>query len=242
MKQCTQPKRMAFSQRGFSLIEMMIALVAGLIVVGAVLVFTVATVRANTQTVTSTRLTQDLRTSLNLVTREVRRTGYDRTAETNIATSSSALRYTEVNVNAAQDCIVLSYNRPVINPGTGVVARERKGFRRTVVNGVGVLEGHGNLASVNSSECGANAGWVALTDPAQVDIQTARFLLTRRCVFPDADNVSPCDPGPNNITAVVRSVDISLGGRLVAQPDVQRTMTDSVRIRADNVQFPVGAP
>jgi prepilin peptidase dependent protein B len=228
----------AFRQQGFSLIEMMIGLTAGAIVVAAVLVFTVATVRANAQTVTSTRLTQDIRTSLNLVTREIRRAGYDRRAEVTIATNSPGLRFTNLTVNGAQDCLLLGYNRPEVNPGTGIVPEELKGFRRAVVNGVGVLQGHGNLASLDVSQCTGSAGWIPLTDPGLVDIQTARFALSRRCVFPDADNAPPCDPDPNGISAVVRSVDVTLGGQMVGQPDVQRTVTDSVRIRADNVQFP----
>ncbi|HET6602740.1 MAG TPA: prepilin-type N-terminal cleavage/methylation domain-containing protein, partial [Xanthomonadaceae bacterium] len=64
-------------QGGFSIVEAMVALVAGLIVIGAVLAFTVATVQSNTENVQATRLAQELRALMNLVARDVRRAGYD---------------------------------------------------------------------------------------------------------------------------------------------------------------------
>ena len=47
------------AQRGFSLIELMVALVVGLIVSGALLAFTISSVRANAEYVSAARLTQE---------------------------------------------------------------------------------------------------------------------------------------------------------------------------------------
>ncbi len=234
------------AQRGFSLIEMMVALVAGLIVVGAVLAFTVATVRANSQTVVGTRLSQDLRTALNLMTREMRRAGYDRNAELSIATNSPGILYTQVSANAARDCIVLSYNRPSINTSAAVVNAERKGFRRVVQDGIGVIQANPGLASTTPTACNQTEGWTNLTDPQQVDIQELQFNLAERCVFPNAGGNAglppPCTPNSSGITAVVRHVDLTLLGALVREPDVQRRLTDSVRIRTDDLVFTAGVP
>ena len=65
---------------GFSLIELMIALTAGIIIIGAVSMFTVATMRSYSENILSTLLTQELRTSMNLVVRELRRAGHDSTS------------------------------------------------------------------------------------------------------------------------------------------------------------------
>ena len=65
-------------QRGFSLVEMMVALVAGMVVVGSVLAFTVAMANSTGKNVQATRLDQELRTTLSMITREVRRAGYYR--------------------------------------------------------------------------------------------------------------------------------------------------------------------
>lgn len=66
--------------RGFSLIELMIALTAGLIVIGAVGAFTISSLQANAEYIQATRLNQELRNSLDFTTRELRRAGYDEDA------------------------------------------------------------------------------------------------------------------------------------------------------------------
>jgi prepilin-type N-terminal cleavage/methylation domain-containing protein len=62
---------------GFTLVEMMVALVAGLIVSAAVIAFLLASMRSNGEYVQSTRLTQELRNTLDLVVRDLSRAGYN---------------------------------------------------------------------------------------------------------------------------------------------------------------------
>jgi len=58
---------------GFSLIELMIALVVGLIVVGAVLALIVSMIRSNNQTIQATRLTQELRATAMVIASDLKR-------------------------------------------------------------------------------------------------------------------------------------------------------------------------
>lgn len=60
---------------GFTLIELMVALVLGLIVIGAVLALSLSMIRANTDTIRSTRLTQELRATAAAITSELKRAG-----------------------------------------------------------------------------------------------------------------------------------------------------------------------
>ena len=60
-------------QRGFSLIELMVSVVLGLLLVAAVLSLVVSVTKTNADTIRSTRLTQELRTLLEVVSREVTR-------------------------------------------------------------------------------------------------------------------------------------------------------------------------
>jgi prepilin-type N-terminal cleavage/methylation domain-containing protein len=62
---------------GFTLVEMMVALVAGLIVSAAVIAFALSSMKSNGEYVQSTRLTQELRNTLDLVTRDLSRAGYN---------------------------------------------------------------------------------------------------------------------------------------------------------------------
>ena len=61
------------SQRGFSLIELMISLVVGLIVSGAAVALVASIIKSNSDTVRATRLTQELRATVEVIAREVRR-------------------------------------------------------------------------------------------------------------------------------------------------------------------------
>lgn len=58
---------------GFTLVEMMVALVLALLVSAAVLAFIVSLVRSNSETVLSTRLNQELRATMAVVANELRR-------------------------------------------------------------------------------------------------------------------------------------------------------------------------
>jgi type IV pilus assembly protein PilW len=58
---------------GFSLVELMVALVVGLIVIGAVLALVVSMMSANNQTIQVTRLTQELRATTAVIASDLKR-------------------------------------------------------------------------------------------------------------------------------------------------------------------------
>lgn len=58
---------------GFTLIEMMVAMVVGLIVVIAVIAFIVAIMRSNNQTIQATRLTQEMRATMGVISADLKR-------------------------------------------------------------------------------------------------------------------------------------------------------------------------
>lgn len=60
---------------GFSLVELMVAMVLGLIVIGAVIALVLSMMRANNQTIAATRLTQELRATVALMEADLRRAG-----------------------------------------------------------------------------------------------------------------------------------------------------------------------
>ena len=62
-------------QSGFSLIELMVGMVLGLIVIGSVIALVLSMIRANNQTIAATRLTQELRAVAALMASDLRRAG-----------------------------------------------------------------------------------------------------------------------------------------------------------------------
>jgi prepilin-type N-terminal cleavage/methylation domain-containing protein len=63
-------------QRGMTLIELMVAMVISLIASTAMILLMANTVGSSTQTIQMTRLTQEMRTAMQLITRDLRRANY----------------------------------------------------------------------------------------------------------------------------------------------------------------------
>lgn len=216
----------ARSQQGFSLVELMVGLVAGMIVVGAVSSFTVATLRASNQNIQSSRLTQDLRTTMGLVTRELRRSGYDGDAISRLGTGVSLSSFTALEAPpfGVAGCVSYQYTRD------GGAAP----FRAIRLNNGALEMGTSNTTIVN-----CNAGnWSAISDSDVVTITSFAPVETRepfasivqsRVVGTDTEVMAGC--------GVVRNVAIDITGSLVADASVSRTVREEVRVRADPLRF-----
>ena len=98
-------KRVASKAAGFTLIELMVAMVLGLIVMGAVIALVMSMIRANNQTIQSTRLTQELRATAAVITGELQRAG----SASNPFNITTATALGTVNT-ATAGCIIYSYS------------------------------------------------------------------------------------------------------------------------------------
>jgi prepilin-type N-terminal cleavage/methylation domain-containing protein len=241
--------------RGFSLVELMISLAIGLIVVSAVLAFTLSSLTANSEYVQSTRLSQELRNSMDFISRELRRAGYDENmnrytaASTQNALVVSPFSRIYVEDDADGDgakndgCVIYAYDRTGGTPGAveldqGEIRALRLAFREVDGQSVGVLE-IGESASGVSPDCDGDeptysnypatcnndSGWCALTDPRVINI--TRFNLNRNSLN---------EPGSATTTPInIRKIGISLQGQLNQSADgvVTRSISSSVKVRAD---------
>jgi Tfp pilus assembly protein PilW len=228
-------------QAGFSVVEVMVALVAGLIVVGAVLAFTLSSLRSNAQFIRSTRLTQELRTSLQMVSDELKRAGYDDDAISYVGDPASpSSPFTRILISGANtdaSCIIYAYDRSGGTAGTldfdnGEVRAFRHGLATISGASVGVIEmaqsTNAALSCPNSTAAQADYstypatcanGWCPMTDPRIVNIQAFRI-----------------DPTITNVgTVAIRSLDVLLRGQLVAESDVVRETSSTVKVRTDCV-------
>lgn len=237
---------------GFSLIELMIALVAGLIVSIAAVAFMVATLKSNTEYVQATKLEQELRNNLDFVTRELRRAGYDQDAlaYVNLPPSSTdtspfnQILETHPSGNTNRSCIIYAYDRLPGQPGeVDLAIGEIRAVRRVpsalTVNGVqvGVLE-FAESSAGRTPDC-ADGGGADYTVYPPV------------CTPSPASGVSPwcplSDPKVLNVTSFfvntgsslatstmqIRDLRVDLTGTLIRSSDVSRTLQSSVRVRAD---------
>lgn len=231
---------------GFSLVELMVAMVAGLIVTAAVLAFTFSSMKSNGEYVVSTRLTQELRNTLELVTRDLRRAGYDEDALSNLASGnvSPFSRVQVVRPGASNSCVLYAYDRngsDPFKPGQlDFDNGEVRGVRLVsqTVNGVnvGIVE-YAESSSTGDDEldcdaanadytktpvaCNATTHWCALSDPRTLDITA--FTIT--------DSSSVVGTSPNQVR--LRDLVVRVTGRPVGNTEYTRDVVSTVRIRTD---------
>lgn len=252
--------------QGFSLIELMVSLVAGLIVIGAVGAFTISSLQSNAEYIQATRLTQELRSSLDFTSRELRRAGYNEDAMNNllkaVATPSpfdpifvpGAYANNGVTTNTRtsnnQSCIIYAYDRSNGTGGTIQLANgEIRGLRRntTVVNGVtvGVIEFAESASGITPACDAAGPTDYATNYPATCN------ATTRWCALSDPRQIDitsfslSVTSVPNILSSsnnlLTREIDVSIQGTLPGQPDVVRGVQSSIKIRSDCVRSTVAA-
>ena len=252
------------ASRGFSLIELMVALVAGLIVSYAVVAFTMSSMKSNAEYVQSTKLTQSLRNTLDIVMRDLRRAGYDDNAigrlsggVASLAVGNSPFSPLLLDNSDATNgsCVIYAYDRPSaiaadagkLNPDQGEV----RGLRRRQVTPsntgkqVGVIE-YAVSAGTAKPTCGAasadyttfpaqcNGMWCPLTDASTINISTFAIAETSATVI-------GTDPGAIRI----RNFSLALDGRLVGDDGTsylngvsssyKRGLAATIRVRSDCV-------
>lgn len=241
---------------GFSLIELMISLVAGMIVVGAVLAFTISSIRANSDFVKSTRLMQELRNTSDFVTSELKRAGYDEAAMTYVAnpTAAAASAFAPILIEnagtyATKNCIIYAYDRANGDPGQVDAERgELRGVRRTTTAaGIGVIEVAESTATATPAcngaspdytqypvTCNTTSGWCALSDPKTLDI--SGFTLYAPTSVPVGNNTHGIQtiPGGAGLNAMqLRELQMTITGNLTSDASVTRTVRSNIKVRAD---------
>lgn len=218
-------------QRGLTLIELMIALVVGLIVIGAVITFTVSTIRAYGQNIASTKLTQELRTSMNVMVRELRRAGFDAGSVSRTMTGTSPSNFNTVAVNGS--CVTYQYDRGDVT-GATPSGSEMRALRFNSTAGTIEMK-----AGAGTVDCNGTTGWVPVTDPAVVQVTrfTPVIYQTRFCM--DIGSTTPSS-GPTVYqiaTGSVRNLGLCLRARMRNDTTVARQIGNVVRVRAEDLQF-----
>jgi Tfp pilus assembly protein PilW len=234
MRQSNPPRR-PHPRRpaGFSLVELMTALVAGMIVSAAVVTFTMASFRSNSEYVVATRLSQELRNSLDLVTRDLRRAGYNENALGSIASGNTS-PFSKMLISG--ECILFAYDRANGTPGAiDVDNGEVRGIRRSSVtfngNTVGVIEYAESASGTKPTctggtatyttfppACNSTSHWCALSDPSLLNI-TALTLTN------NGANIG------SNIE--LRQIGVTISGQLANSTTFTRSVSSKVRVRSD---------
>lgn len=218
-------------QGGFTLVEMMVAIVLGILVVSAVSAFAVSSLRAYADNMRSSRMTRDLRTGMTLAVRELRRAGYDSAAVTRTLTQSDPTMFGAMTVSG--ECVIYRYDRRLGGEADGPVAAETRGIRRNSASNA--LE----IAS-SGADCDSAAGWVPISDPKSLAVTQFTPKLVESAYCQPIGSIQ--DPTTGKFTFTygkgrVRTLQLCLKGRDARDASITRFVTDSVRVRAESPQF-----
>jgi type IV pilus assembly protein PilW len=210
-------------------VELLIASAIGLFLLAGLTDFLGRSLTQSGRSFQDARLTQDLNVAMELMTRDLRRAGYSGTAQgTTSAVDAAANEFMQANggitVGTAPPCVLYSYDLPDSENGA-LNDPEKLGFR---------LQSNAVQAGTRVTDCGGNSGtWQAITDPAlsEITVLTFEYLDAAGNV---ANPQQPFVAATGATWAVcTRLIRITLTGQLVGNPNVTRTLTQSVRVRND---------
>lgn len=228
MKTTYCPAGRAAAQRGLSLVELMVGITIGLFIVAGATVLASTQLGENRRLIVETQVQQDLRAAADIITRELRRAGYDKQAELLVwmpaasatAPAEPANRSYRVGVtlNSGGEKVSFKYDRT----GGGV-----PDFGYRLVNGTIRFRQDDQLQDVTDRNT----------------LEVTDFEVTREtphveqlaCPSLCPDGTQACWP-----TMSVSDLTISITGRSTLDPNFVRTVTSRVRLRNDGVDFNTG--
>jgi len=199
-------------QFGLTLIEMMIAMLIGLIVMAATMGIFLISLKSNVDTLKMVRLNQELQAASTIMSRDFRRAGY-------WGTPATANAYAAETNTAIANCILFAYD--VESDGLAGGAMDYIGYK-WVDDGLGASGNEGHLeikVSAADFDVCTGTGWSPITDNTVVLISQPTFTV-------DSVTVG---------SATFISIEIILTGILKDDEDVSRTITEKIRLRNDIV-------
>jgi type IV pilus assembly protein PilW len=226
-------QRTAPSQRGLSLVELMVGIAVGLIVVAAATLLVTSQLSDNRRLLLETQVQQDLRATADIITRELRRAGSSGNADHYVA---NAMMAPGAGSGAPEQNPYLA-----ITPTPGTLAEVNFRYKRTD-GSVGPFGYRLSGGVIQTNLAAGQSGWQDLTDSNVLVID--QFILTQD---PWTPVKLPC-PKPCPVLAgqpldycypsiQVRSLTVKIVGHSRADAQISRTMESRVRLRNDNVIF-----
>lgn len=229
----TGPRR---AMGGFSLVELMVALVAGLVLLGSVLALVAANMQNNSLVIRDIRVTQESRALTGVMVAELRRNGYVGDAMRMIGAGFTHPDFPEVEVLAA-GCIAYAYDA---DADGAMDAGERRLFSRGVVGGRGAVfrKLSGTAATkFTAADCGTGTQ-ISSND---IDVQCLGFVAPDGSAI-TSDSAAACyDPADKPSPAITienpeGSVYMALRVALAGATDSSRRTEARISVRSPEIE------
>ena len=178
-------------QKGMTLMELLVAGFISIIVSTGMVLLMASTLGTGTQTIKMTQLSGELRSAMQIMSRELRRANYHSSFTACfgdldcLATLGVASEVAEININAGNDCFWFWYDRPqrcqsppctaaqLSDDQADITNETVAAFRRMVnADGTGIIQMA--VTTDTSISCGdalADTDWADITNPDLIDVQ-----------------------------------------------------------------------
>jgi type II secretory pathway pseudopilin PulG len=213
-------------QAGVTLIETLIGLALSLIVTSAMVALMGASMGSATKIIQMSQLTDELRNSMSMMSRDIRRANFNANSIYCYANSkcgiSGGVAAQAADIGITGSCFIFGLDRDwdgnSNNDGGG-------GFRLAASGGVGVIE---MWTGTTVPSCAAvSTDWMPITDPDFVDIRA--FDLDTTGSFQD----SILQEDGTTLTLRTRQLNMQLEGRLILNNAITRRVEDTIKVRND---------
>jgi type II secretory pathway component PulJ len=175
-----------------------------------------------------TQLTSEMRAAIQIVSRDVRRAGYDSDALAGFLTTqaiASGVTLGDLDESGVAGCVHVTYDD---------ISRGQSGKRANVVYRLRTLSSVGRLSALLGDEddnfsCETSItheGWVDLTDALLVDISALQFVRN--------ENLTDIAENLNNghmIQVGIEQINITITATLRSNETISRSITNRVQIR-----------
>jgi len=211
------------NQRGFGLIEMLVSMALSLLAVSVMVILMASTLGTGSATIQMSRLSQELRASMQLMSRDLRRANfhssfYNCYANVDCRSDLGIATYVDnIHINEAENCFWYWLDRD----GDGDLSNDAVGgFRYSTIGGIGVIQMRttGNSAA----NCDDSDGWELITDPNTVEI--TNFVVSNSDSYTETLSAS-------GDVQVVEKIRLTINGQMATNSSVQREIQDLVMIR-----------
>ena len=240
-------------QAGMTLVELLVAGLISLIAALGMVIVMANALGSGSQTIQMVRLTEEMRTAMQLMTRELRRANYHSSylscwgAADCLTTLGLSSKVGAINItdNGDSDCIWFWYDRPQTGTQVAVTSEPVAAFRRSLDgDNVGVIQM--TTARVDAPTCGANyddAQWVDITDPKSIDIMT--FNVNNAASFVEQFNASGDSQRVEKIalsmTAKLKS-DSTVRSWIKTNTNASRGLTEFISVRNNTTYVAASSP
>jgi hypothetical protein len=212
-------------QRGLGLVEMLVSMSLSLMAVAAMIILVSSTLGSSSTTIQMSRLSQEMRASLQLMSRDLRRANFHSGylscfANVNCRSDLGIDSFVDtIHINADGNCFWYWLDR---NADANLTNDAVGAFRLSNIEGIGTIQMR--VAGNSAANCDATDGWELITDPGIVEI--TGFAVSNS----DSYTESLTSGGDVQIVEKIR---LSINGRMISDPSIQKEIQDLVLVRND---------